>query len=164
MLPMTKWDWCRLGDVTISAPTWNRRLDPRPSIRYVDVSAISRDELRIVSEALYSANNAPSRARKIVATGDTIFATVRPTLRRIAQIPASLDGEIVSTAFCVLRPDTTMINSDYLYFATQLRPVLEGVAALESGSKLSGSTRHRRPRSNSSAPILTRAAADCHCP
>ena len=78
---------------------WNPHLDPRPLIRYVDVSAVSRDELRIVSDAEHSSANAPSRARKVVNAGDTIFATVRPTLRRIAQIPASLDGEIVSTAF-----------------------------------------------------------------
>ena len=109
-------------------------LIPRPSIRYIDVSAVSRDELRIVSEATYSADNAPSRARKIVETEDTIFATVRPTLRRIAQIPASLNGEIVSTAFCVLRPDRHAIDADFLYFATQLESVMAGIAAMEAGA------------------------------
>ena len=128
------WTWLPLRELTIRGSIWNPRRDPRPSIRYIDVSAISRDELRIVSEATYSADNAPSRARKIVETGDTIFATVRPTLRRIAQIPASLDGEIVSTAFCVLRPDPQAIDADFLYFATQLEPVMEGIAAMESGA------------------------------
>ena len=97
------WTWRPLGEVTMRGSTWNPRTDSRSSIRYVDVSAVSRDELRIVSDAEHSAANAPSRARKIVKTGDTVFATVRPALRRIAQIPPSLDGEIVSTAFCVLR-------------------------------------------------------------
>ena len=128
------WTWRPLRELTIRGATWNPRADPRPSIRYIDVSAISRDELRIVSEATYSADNAPSRARKIVEPGDTIFATVRPTLRRIAQIPASLDGEIVSTAFCVLRPDRHAIDADFLYFATQLESVMEGIAAMESGA------------------------------
>ena len=128
------WTWLPLRELTIRGATWNPRADPRPSIRYIDVSAISRDELRIVSEATYSADNAPSRARKIVETGDTIFATVRPTLRRIAQIPASLDGEIVSTAFCVLRPDRQAIDADFLYFATQLESVMAGIASMESGA------------------------------
>ncbi len=128
------WTWRPLRELTIRGATWNPRADPRPSIRYIDVSAVSRDELRIVSEATYSADNAPSRARKIVETGDTIFATVRPTLRRIAQIPASLDGEIVSTAFCVLRPDPQAIDADFLYFATQLESVMEGIASMESGA------------------------------
>ena len=128
------WTWRPLRELTIRGATWNPRADPRPSIRYIDVSAVSRDELRIVSEATYSAGNAPSRARKIVESGDTIFATVRPTLRRIAQIPESLDGEIVSTAFCVLRPDRHAIDADFLYFATQLESVMEGIAAMESGA------------------------------
>ncbi|MDE2740246.1 MAG: restriction endonuclease subunit S [Gemmatimonadota bacterium] len=128
------WTWLPLRELTIRGATWNPRADPRPSIRYIDVSAVSRDELRIVSEATYSAGNAPSRARKIVEAGDTIFATIRPTLRRIAQIPESLDGEIVSTAFCVLRPDRHAIDADFLYFATQLESVMEGIAAMESGA------------------------------
>ena len=134
MLPPIEWNQCRLGDVTVPASTWNPRRDPRPSIRYIDVSAISRDELRIVSEATYSADDAPSRARKIVEAGDTIFATVRPTLRRIARIPTALDGEIVSTAFCVLRPDLRAIDANFLYFAIQLESVMEGIAAMESGA------------------------------
>ena len=128
------WTWRPLRELTIRGSIWNPRANPRPSIRYIDVSAVSRDELRIVSEATYSAGTAPSRARKIVEAGDTIFATVRPTLRRIAQIPASLDGEIVSTAFCILRPDRHAIDADFLYFATQLESVMAGIAAMQSGA------------------------------
>ena len=131
---MTSWPWRSLGEVTIPGSNWNPRLDPRPMIRYIDVSAVSRDELRVVSEATYSSEDAPSRARKFVKTGDTIFATVRPTLRRIAQIPASLDGEIVSTAFCVLRPNPSLIHPDFLYFALQLEPVVDSIANVQSGA------------------------------
>ena len=128
------WTWCTLREVTIPGSTWNPRTDPRPRIRYVDVSAVSRDELRIISNKEYSADNAPSRARKIVKTGDTIFATVRPTLRRIAQIPEYLDGEIVSTAFSVLRPNPTTIHPNFLYFAMQLDGVTDGIAAMQTGA------------------------------
>ena len=128
------WTWRPLGEVTVPGTTWKPRKDPRRLIRYVDVSAVSREELRIVSDAEHSADNAPSRARKIVKTGDTIFATVRPTLRRIAQIPSSLDGEIVSTAFSVLRPNPTIINPDFLYFAMQLDDVTDGIAAMQTGA------------------------------
>ena len=129
-----EWAWRPLGEVTVPGSTWNPRTDPRPLIRYVDVSAVSRNELRIVSDAEHSADNAPSRARKIVRTGDTVFATVRPALRRIAQIPPSLDGEIVSTAFCVLRPNPVAIHPNFLYFAMQLDDVAEGIAAMQTGA------------------------------
>ncbi len=128
------WTWRPLREVTVRGSTWKPRTDSRSSIRYVDVSAVSRDELRIVHEAEHSAANAPSRARKIVKAGDTVFATVRPALRRIAQIPPSLDGGIVSTAFCVLRPNSSVIHPDFLYFAMQLDDVTDGIASMETGA------------------------------
>ncbi len=131
---MNPWSWCSLGEVTIPGSNWNPRRDPRPSIRYIDVSAVSRDELRVVSEATYSSEEAPSRARRIVKTGDTIFATVRPSLKRIAQVPASLDGQIVSTAFCVLRPDSKVIHPDFLFFAMQLEHVVDSITNMQSGA------------------------------
>ena len=128
------WTWRPLREVTIPGSTWNSRLNQRPSIRYIDVSAVSRDELRITSDVEHSSVNAPSRARKVVKAGDTIFATVRPSLRRIAQIPASLDGEIASTAFCVLRPNPTTIHPDFLYFAMQLEDVTDNITAMQTGA------------------------------
>ena len=128
------WTWRPLREVTVPGSTWNPSTDPRSMIRYVDVSAVSRDELRIVNDAEHSAANAPSRARKIVEAGDTVFATVRPTLRRIAQIPATLDGEIVSTAFCVLRPNPSAIHHDFLFFVMQLEDVTDGIAAMQTGA------------------------------
>ena len=128
------WHQVRLEEVTVPTSTWQPKSDPRPTIKYVDVSAISREELRIVAGTEYSRNNAPSRARKIIRSGDTIFATVRPTLRRIAQVPESLDGEIASTAFCVLRSDPRVIKPDFLFFAMQLDTLMENIAALETGA------------------------------
>ena len=128
------WHQVRLEEVTVPTATWQPKRDPRPTIKYVDVSAVSREELRIVAEIEYSGNNAPSRARKIICSGDTVFATVRPTLRRIAQVPESLDGEIASTAFCVLRSDPRVVKPDFLFFATQLDSVMENIAALETGA------------------------------
>src|SRR5438067_2727926 len=130
----TEWRECPLRELVLSTATWSPRNQPREFIHYVDVSSISRDELRILGAPAIPASGAPSRARKLVQTGDTIFATVRPTLKRLAQIPASLDGEIVSTAFCVLRPDRKKINPDFLFFALQLDEVMSGISAAETGA------------------------------
>jgi type I restriction enzyme, S subunit len=129
-----KWSQRPLRELLLSTATWNPRNRPRELIHYVDVSAISREELRILRSPAIPTSGAPSRARKIVKAGDTILATVRPTLKRIAQIPASLDGEIVSTAFCVLRPDRQKVNPDFLFFAVQLEAVMSRIAALETGA------------------------------
>jgi type I restriction enzyme, S subunit len=134
MAQPTEWSRRPLRELTLSTTTWNPHNRPREFIQYVDVSAISREELRILNAPAIPAISAPSRARKIVQTGDTIFATVRPTLKRIAQIPASLDREIVSTAFCVLRPDRQKISPDFLFFAIQVESVMSRIAALETGA------------------------------
>jgi len=51
---------------------------------------------------------APSRARKIIKSGDIVFATTRPYLKNIAVVPLVLDNQICSTGFCVLRPNTNL--------------------------------------------------------
>ena len=113
---------------------WNPRTDARSTMRYVDVSGVTRDELRIVSVADHSSASAPSGARKIVNREDTIFATVRPTQRRIAQVQECHDGAMVSTAFCVLRPNSEMMHPDFLFFAMQLESVMDEVAAMQTGA------------------------------
>lgn len=129
-------DWQRtaLSEITIPTTTWNPRLDPREHIRYVDVSAVDRSTLRIVETASHRRESAPSRARKIVHKGDTIFATVRPGLRRIAQVQEALDGEVVSTAFCVLRPDPTKIDNGFLFFAVQTESFVSEIVAVQTGA------------------------------
>lgn len=134
MLRPNEWKQRRLREITERTATWNPQREPRDQIRYVDVSGVDRATLRIASDATYSMADAPSRARKIVRTGDTIFATVRPTLRRIAQVPASLNSELVSTAFCVLRPDPNQLEPDFLFYVTQLDSVMSGISALETGA------------------------------
>lgn len=133
MLLPSDWHQVRLGEVTIETSKWNPKREPRHSIQYVDISAVSREDLRIVGETEYPGNKAPDSARKIVHSQDTILATVRPTLCRIAKIPEHLDGEVVSTAFCVLRCDPKLVEPDFLFFATQLDSFTEGLAALETG-------------------------------
>lgn len=78
--------------------------------------------------------NAPGRARKSIQTEDVIFATVRPTLRRIAYIDELFNGEICSTAFCVLRSKTDKLFSRYLYYYVQRDEFVDELAKLQRGA------------------------------
>ncbi len=51
-------------------------------------------------------DEAPSRARKLVAAGDVLISTVRPERKAIGVVPADLDGAVCSTGIAVLRPKT----------------------------------------------------------
>ncbi|WP_278103144.1 restriction endonuclease subunit S [Microbacterium proteolyticum] len=82
--------------------------------QYIDLSSVDRVTRRIGETASINASNAPSRAQQIVHTGDVIFATTRPAQMRWAVIPAEYDGQIASTGYCVLRPDTSVVLTNFL--------------------------------------------------
>jgi len=129
-----EWASASIRELTTTTLTWNPTSEPRESIKYIDVSTISRELTEISGTAEIPSDVAPSRARKIVEAGNTIFATIRPSLKRVAQVPTSLDGEIASTAFCVLRPDRALIDPDFLFFAVSQDDFVTRVASLETGA------------------------------
>ena len=102
-----------LGELCVRGSVWNPQREPRERLTYVDVSAVSSERLSIVAPQELPAASAPSRARKIIAQGDTLFATIRPALRRIAFVPSELSGELASTAFCVIRPNPKKLLPEF---------------------------------------------------
>jgi len=82
--------------------------------QYIDLSSVDRVTRRIGETTSITAGNAPSRAQQIVHTDDVIFATTRPAQMRWAVIPAEYDGQIASTGYCVLRPDTSIVLTNFL--------------------------------------------------
>jgi type I restriction enzyme S subunit len=129
-------DWRQVQLRSTCEPTsiWNPIREPRDEFWYVDVSAVSRENLTIQSPQRVKGAQAPSRARKIVRTGDVIFATVRPTLRRIAFVGDQFDNQIASTAFCVIRANRQEADPRFLYYAVQTDAFNEGVATFQSGA------------------------------
>ena len=107
---------------------------PELTFKYVDVSGISNEFYKIIEYRTYNGSNAPSRARKLVQTDDVLFATVRPTLRRMAYIDEKYNGEICSTAFCVLRSKKSVLSSLYLYYCVQRDEFIEELAKLQRGA------------------------------
>ena len=71
---------------------------------YIDIGSVDRGTKAITTPQVLLGKDAPSRARKQVATGDTLVSMTRPNLNAVALVPPSLDGQIASTGFDVLRP------------------------------------------------------------
>lgn len=128
------WTVASVGDVVVKTTQIDPASNPQRQIKYVDVSSVSSDRLRIEGYADHMGEDAPSRARKVVKTGDVIFATVRPYLRRIAVVPLELDGEICSTAFCVLRAKPGVVDPGFLFFATSYDSFVKRVAENQRGA------------------------------
>lgn len=128
------WEVHPLSELCARTEIANLSDAPGDSFAYVDVSAVSNEDLRILSTVLHTSASAPSRARKRVHKGDTIFATVRPTLRRVAEIPEHLDGQIVSTAFCVLRALPDAMVPDYLFCVVSRPEFSEALGGIQRGA------------------------------
>jgi type I restriction enzyme S subunit len=127
------WQWVALSKVVIKAKQTNPRAEPEREFTYVDVSSISRDALSIKETDRVLGRDAPSRARKLIRAGDVIFATVRPSLRRVALVPPDLDGQVCSTAFCVIRANPETADPGFLFFATAFEDFVKRVSEHQRG-------------------------------
>ena len=74
-----------LRDVTMSTSNIKWR-DTDRTYRYIDLTSVSRENKRITETSQITANNAPSRAQKLVEKDDVIFATTRPAQQRFCLI------------------------------------------------------------------------------
>lgn len=128
------WTISRIEAVTLKADNMGPNTKADQLFKYVDVSSVSSETLRITDTTEYLWKDAPSRARKRIRNKDIIFATIRPGIRRIAMVTPELDGQVCSTAFCVLRSDETKIFSTFLFYAVSRDCFVAKVAAREKGS------------------------------
>jgi restriction endonuclease S subunit len=111
-----RWRLVKLGDVCKNTDLVNPIAYPEKPFTYIDVSSVSNESYRIIETRRILGKDAPSRARKSIQADDVIFATVRPTLKRVAIIPSEFDGQVCSTGFCVLRANRKGLEPQYLYF------------------------------------------------
>jgi len=122
-----------LGDVICKTHTKDPRKNPELKFLYVDVSSVSNTTLEITEATELLGKDAPSRARRVISEGNVIFATVRPTLKRIAIVPNRLDGEICSTGYFVFKTSDEL-NNRYLYYFLQSYCFMGEMEKLQSGA------------------------------
>ncbi|MEI6704441.1 MAG: restriction endonuclease subunit S [Deltaproteobacteria bacterium] len=132
VLPST-WTASTIGNVVVKTKQRDPRNSPNEVFQYVDVSSVSNESFRITGSSPVLGSDAPSRARKAIAKNDILFATVRPTLKRIALVPEELNGEIASTGYCILRADAAKVDSSFLYFSLLTDTFTARMASIERG-------------------------------
>ena len=110
------WSSLALGELCSSV----EKVDPtnlgRDDFWYVDIGALEPSSSSLEKVINIPTANAPGRARQLIRNGDSIFATVRPYMKKVAYIPKEFDGQIASTGFCVLRPIQEKLHSKYLFY------------------------------------------------
>jgi len=126
--------WVRLRELvegktgTVNPGAW-----PGDPFTYVDIAAVDNQCKSITGARHLMGSEAPSRARRLVRSGDVLVSMVRPNLNAVAMVPDSLDGEVASTAFCVLRA-TPRALPEYLYFFVRSRLFVDRLCKLARGA------------------------------
>jgi type I restriction enzyme S subunit len=110
------WEEKRLGEVLVKTETVDPTKNPDTEFTYLDVSSVNKETKEIETPTVLLGKDAPSRAKKLIKTGDVIFATVRPTHSRVALIPEEFDEQVCSTGYFVLRSKDTINNKLIFYF------------------------------------------------
>ena len=103
--------------------------------KYIELSNIGSDgSITGHTEAL--GEDLPSRARRIVRSGDLIVSSLEGSLNSCAIIPEKYDGAICSTGFYVLTPKDINVETALVLFKSQLMQALK--TRVCSGSIMAG--------------------------
>ena len=102
-------------------------------IRYIDIGSVNRNTKSIESPQELLGKDAPSRARKQVAVGDTLVSMTRPNLNAVALVPNELDGQIASTGFDVLRP-VAGVDPRWIGYLVRTEAFVEAMSDLVQGA------------------------------
>lgn len=127
------WQTKNLGEVLQKTETLNPMQYPEQDFDYIDVSSVSNTTFQIEATQRLKGKDAPSRARRLVKTNDILFATIRPTLQRIAIVPTNLNNQVCSTGYFVLRP-VEAVHYKYLYYSLFTQDFMGQMEELQKGA------------------------------
>ena len=95
--------------------TLSNNTDPNYEFDYIDINSVNLED-GICSVERMTFKDAPSRARRVVRTGDVIMSTVRTYLKAIAVVPDHEFPMVASTGFLVARANPDVMPA-YLGYA-----------------------------------------------
>jgi type I restriction enzyme S subunit len=87
---------------------------PFENIKYVDISSVGEGIISDLEEI--KVETAPSRAKRVVKSNNTIISTVRPQNRSFYYFKDTSENIIASTGFAVLSPKEDLIDGRYLFY------------------------------------------------
>lgn len=113
----------------LNSLSWSGRHHPE-RVRYLDLANVKDNGIATVTE--FAFDEAPSRARRVLRSGDTIVGTVRPGNRSFAFIHEPVPDLTASTGFAVLSP-TVSENTAFVYLAATQDASIEHLSHVADG-------------------------------
>ena len=124
------WSRAKIGDVRSKT----EQVDPkgRGKFVYIDIGSVDRGRKVIYNPQVVYGSNAPSRARKLVKSGDTLVSLTRPNLNSVCLVGEEYDGQIASTGFDVLRLDG--FDARWIYYIVRTKGFVDKMSGLVQGA------------------------------
>ncbi len=127
------WEYVQLSELAnIDPESLKTTTDASFEFRYIDIATVSTGKIDKPSKSLKLAD-APSRARRVIRSGDVLISTVRPNLKAFAYFNGGRGNFICSTGFSVLRPKENS-NGRFLLNALLSNDITGQIDALVVGS------------------------------
>ncbi|MBX6951415.1 type I restriction endonuclease subunit S [Providencia rettgeri] len=124
--------WCISKISEISFKGEQRKPSGDKEFIYVDIGSINRDSKCIESPLKITGKNAPSRARKVINTGDVLVSLTRPNLNAVALVPKDLNDQIASTGFEVIK--SVWVDSRYIFALTRSKDFIDSISGAVQGA------------------------------
>lgn len=124
------WTFVRLDQLCDVNARTVRKSEVKGVIEYVDISSV--DAGRLIGPTLVNFDEAPSRARRCVRHGDTIWSCVRPNRQAYLFVHSPPANRIVSTGFAVLSP--TSVSPAFLNYSVTQPEFVDYLVANADGS------------------------------
>ena len=118
--------WLEMNGVVLPEDT-----DPDYMFDYLDIGSVATGQLTAKPERLQF-ENSPSRARRVLRSGDTIVSTVRTYLKAIWHVDDLASDLIASTGFAVLTPRSGTFPR-FVSYSCQSDPFTDRVTAESVG-------------------------------
>jgi type I restriction enzyme S subunit len=124
--------WIRSSFSSVVVDPIQRVPSEKETITYIDIGSVDRDTKTITEPQSMLGKDAPSRARKVIHTGDVLVSTVRPNLNAVAMVDSKYDGQFASTGFDVLR--SPVVDPRWLFYSVRTPGFLDRMSELVQGA------------------------------
>ena len=112
------WEVTTIADVAcINELAITKRTAPE-HIEYIDIASVDKGRLMAVQELPFE--KAPSRARRVVRSKDSLISTVRPNLEHYLFVKEAKPNTIASTGFAVVSAKS--VDPRFLYYYLTSKP------------------------------------------
>ena len=131
-----EWEGVELGEV---CRINNETADPSAlfgcgEFTYIDISSVRNGTGEVSFENSINAQNAPSRARRVINNEDILLSTVRPNLKAFAYLENIPPKAIASTGFAVLTAGQSLVSKYLFYILNEDVTVAQMIKRMGKGS------------------------------